>query len=89
MDEFTQHLDKEFLDAIERTIAEVCKEMRKPLRGHGAEANWHLLAKAAWDEAIDYAAGRILGATTDNPLRWGSSASEPNMHNLDRKLNRF
>lgn len=89
MDEFTRHLDKEFLDAIERTVAEACEEMRKPLRGNGARADWHLRAKAAWDMAIDNAVGDVSGRTSTGRLRSDDSASEPTAHSRDQKLNRF
>jgi hypothetical protein len=89
VDEFTRHLDKEFLDAIERTVAEACEEMRKPLKGNRARENWHLRAKAAWDMAIDNAVGHVLDRALEGPSGWNGAASEPISPGRHRELNRF
>lgn len=89
MDEFTQHLDKEFLDAIERTVAEACEEMRKSPRGNSTRVDWRLRAKTAWDTAIDNAAGGVLGRASGGTAVWDGSASEPIADSRHQKLNRF
>ncbi|HAN86782.1 MAG TPA: hypothetical protein DCQ13_03970 [Firmicutes bacterium] len=89
MDEFTRHLDKEFLDAIERTVTEACEEMRKSPRGNSTRADWHLRAKAAWDTAIENAAGGVLGRASGSTEGWDGSASEPIADSRHQKLNRF
>ena len=89
VNQFTLQLDKKFLDAVERTVAEACEEIRRSSKRNSAGANWAFFTKSAWDEAIEEAIGHVLDQRAGSVLGLMRPASQQVARSRDRTLNRL